>query len=361
MKFLSEFRDPVLAKQLAAKLQKLAVRPITIMEICGTHTMAIARGAIRDVLPKELKLVSGPGCPVCVTPQGYVDEAIKLSRQKDVIIATFGDMLRVPGSLGSLLNEKNQGNDIRIVYSPLDATKIALDNPNKQVVFLGIGFETTAPIVGLAILQAAQQGINNYSVFSAHKVVPPAMQALVADAELNIQGFLCPGHVSCVIGIEPYRFLAEQYRTPAVIAGFEPIDILQGLLKLTELIMEKSPQVVNNYSRVVQQDGNPNALAVMEQVFIKSHSAWRGIGVITESGLAIRPQYAKYDARFVFSLPHVDREMPSACNCGDILQGKKTPPDCPLFRKLCTPENPIGACMVSGEGTCAAYYKYDLE
>jgi len=361
MRFVDEFRDPAVAKQLVAKLHHTVTQPLTVMEICGTHTMAIFRYGIRGLLPAGFRLVSGPGCPVCVTPQGYIDEAVTLSRRHDVIITTFGDMMRVPGTDTSLLQEKSAGTDIRVVYAPLDAVHIAAANPGKQVVFLGVGFETTAPIVGLTILEAARLGLSNYSVFSAHKMVPPAMQALVTDEELGIQGFLCPGHVSTVIGAEPYRFLADKHGIPAVIAGFESIDVLQGLVKLAELVLHKRAEVINSYSRVVKWDGNGHALAILDKVFMKSPSVWRGIGLIPDSGLAVRPEYARFDARTVFGIDALDKEIPSGCSCGEILKGKKTPPDCRLYKTVCTPENPIGSCMVSSEGTCAAYYKYGLD
>lgn len=361
MKFINEFRNPALAKELVRKLEQVVKSPITVMEICGTHTMAIFRYGIRGLLPEGFKLVSGPGCPVCVTPQGYLDEAIKLAKQKDVIIATFGDMLRVPGTELSLLQAKTAGSDIRVVYAPLDAVAIAKENPDKKVVFLGVGFETTAPIVGLTIIEAAKLSLTNFSVFSAHKVVPPAMQALAADGDLNLQGFLCPGHVSAVIGSEPYRFLVDKYSVPAVVAGFEPIDVLQGLLSLAELIASGQPQILNNYSRVVKPQGNEHALAVIEKVFVKSPSFWRGIGLIPDSGLAVRAEYSRFDARNVFSIDAVDKEIPNGCSCGEILKGKKIPTECSLYKTICTPENPVGACMVSTEGTCAAYYKYGLD
>jgi hydrogenase expression/formation protein HypD len=361
MKLIKEFRDPSVAKVLVHRLQETVTNPLTIMEVCGTHTMSIFRNGIRDVLPKKFRLVSGPGCPVCVTPQGYIDETIKLAQRPDVIITTFGDMIRVPGTKTSLLEEKAAGNDIRIVYSPMDAVEIAAANPQKHVVFLGVGFETTAPVVALTILEAAQREVKNYSVFSAHKVMPPAMEALVNDKELKIDGFLCPGHVSAVIGSAPYGFLADDYGIPAVVAGFEAIDILQGFLTLAELVQNQTPAVVNNYTRVVSSEGNRNALAVIDRVFLSGSSQWRGIGNILESGLAIRPEFSQWDTRQIFGIETIDREIPTGCSCGEILKGKKTPLDCPLYKKICTPENPIGSCMVSNEGTCAAYYKYRID
>lgn len=360
MKFVDEFRDPQLAKSLVVRLRETVNRPVKVMEICGTHTMAIFRYGIRGLLPEGFSLVSGPGCPVCVTPQGYIDEAIALTRRRNVMLATFGDMLRVPGTEGSLLQQKSSGSDIRVVYSPLDAVQLAAENPEKEVVFLGIGFETTAPVVGLTILEAAGRKLTNYSVFSAHKVVPPVMEALVADAELALQGFLCPGHVSAVIGSEPYEFLADMHGIPAVVAGFEPIDVLQGLLHVADMIAKKQAKVVNDYSRVVKPAGNAHAMAVINTVFTRETSMWRGLGLIEGSGLAIRTEYGQFDARRRFDLPMIDKEIPTGCSCGDILKGKKTPLDCRLFRTVCTPEDPVGSCMVSTEGTCAAYYKYGM-
>lgn len=358
MKFINEFRNAELTKPLVAKLHETVKAPMTVMEVCGTHTMSIFHNGIRDLLPEDFRLVSGPGCPVCVTPQGYLDQALALAQRDDVIITTFGDMLRVPGTRSSLLKEQAKGRNIRMVYAPLDAVEIAVANPDKHVVFLGVGFETTAPVVALTVLEAARRKLGNYSVFSAHKTVPPAMEALVADPELKVEGFLCPGHVSTVIGSEPYRFLADRYNVPAVIAGFEAVDILQGLLTLAELVQGRQAAVVNNYTRVVTREGNQKAIEIMYQVFMPGPSAWRGIGIIPESGLQIRLEYAAFDTRKVFGIDEIDTEVPSGCSCGEILKGKKIPLDCKLYKTVCTPENPMGSCMVSTEGTCAAYYKY---
>ena len=361
MKHIDEFRSVSLTKSLVQKLKDTVEHPVKIMEVCGTHTMSIFHNGIRDMIPEKISLVSGPGCPVCVTPQGYIDEAARLAQRKDVIIGTFGDMLRVPGNHTSLLQEKSAGHDIRILYSPLDAVEIAAANPQKNVVFLGVGFETTAPVVGLTILDAVKRGIDNYSVFSAHKLVPPAMAALADDAELQLDGFLCPGHVSTVIGLHPYRFLAEKHKLPAVIAGFEITDILHGLLLLAEMIRREKPEVLNGYSRAVADAGNPKALEIINRVFVQGASSWRGLGVIPDSGLQIRPEFEQFDAVRLFGLEGIDRSIPNGCICGDILRGRKTPPECMLYKKSCTPHTPVGACMVSTEGTCAAYYKYHVE
>lgn len=358
MKYIDDFRNGELAKALADKLKSTVKRPMTVMEVCGTHTMSIFRNGIRELLPEGFRLVSGPGCPVCVTPQGYLDEAFKLAQRKDIIIATFGDMLRVPGTKSSLMQEKAQGGDVRIIYAPLDAVELAENNFNKQIVFLGVGFETTAPVVALTILEASRRGLSNYSVFSAHKTVPSAMAVLVSDPELEIEGFLCPGHVSTVIGAQAYDFLAKDHGIPAVIAGFESVDVLQGLLNLAELIQSGRAEVINSYTRIVTTQGNQKALEIMNQVFMAGPSTWRGIGVIPESGLQIRPEYEAFDTHKLFNIQPADLEIPNGCSCGEILKGKLTPLECKLYSTVCTPETPMGACMVSTEGTCAAYYKY---
>ena len=361
MKHIDEFRSVELAKTLVKKLLETVERPVRIMEVCGTHTASIFRNGIRDILRGKISFVSGPGCPVCVTPQGYIDEAVRLARQKNVIMGTFGDMLRVPGNQGSLLQEKSAGSDIRILYSPLDAVEIAANNPGKKVVFLGVGFETTAPVVGLSILEAAGRSLGNYTVFSAHKLVPPAMEALAGDPELQLDGFLCPGHVCTVTGLKPFRFLAEKHGKPAVIAGFEIVDILHGLLALAEMIRQGKPAVVNKYRRAVPDAGNPAAIEILDRVFSTGASAWRGMGVIPQSGLEIRQEFSLFDASRLFGLGVTDRPSPAGCICGDIMRGRRTPLDCLLYKNSCTPENPVGACMVSAEGTCAAYHKYCVE
>jgi hydrogenase expression/formation protein HypD len=358
MKQTDSFRSADLASSLAAKLQQAVTKPIKIMEVCGSHTMSIFHHGIRELLPTDMQLLSGPGCPVCVTPQGYIDTAIQLAQNKEVILASFGDMLRVPGNHSSLLQEKAAGHDIRVLYSPLDAVEIAAANPERQVVFLGVGFETTAPVVALTILEAAKRNLNNYSVFSAHKLVPPAMEALCADSGLQVDGFLCPGHVSTVIGLAPYRFLAEKYHKPAVIAGFEIVDILHALLLIVEMLYQDNPAAVNAYPRAVADGGNPTARKILNQLFTAADSTWRGLGLIPHSGLQIRPEFAGFDAAVKFGLKETETQTPNGCSCGDILRGLKTPPQCLLYKKICTPQTPMGACMVSSEGACAAYYKY---
>lgn len=361
MKQTDEFRSADLVGSLAVKLAQTVSRPVKIMEVCGSHTMAIFHHGIRDLLPAQMQLLSGPGCPVCVTPQGYIDAAIELAQNKELILASFGDMLRVPGHHSSLLQEKAAGCDIRVLYSPLDALEIAAANPQRQVVFLGVGFETTAPVVAVTILEAARRNVENFSVFSAHKLVPPAMEALCADRGLQVDGFLCPGHVSTVIGLEPYRFLAERHHKPAVIAGFEIVDILHALLLIAEMLRQDKPDAVNAYRRAVDDAGNPTARQILNRVFMPTDSVWRGLGTIAGSGLQIRPELARFDAAVRFCLTESETQSPNGCSCGDILRGLKTPPQCLLYKKACTPQTPIGACMVSSEGTCAAYYKYIVD
>ncbi|MBI4829638.1 MAG: hydrogenase formation protein HypD [Nitrospinae bacterium] len=360
MKYIEEFRDRELAGKLAADVHAAAARlprRITLMEVCGTHTMSIHRYGIKPMLPKAVRLVSGPGCPVCVTPVSYVDAAIEVARLAGVITATFGDMARVPGSRSSLQKERALGCDVRVVYSPLDAVAMARENPSRQVVFLGVGFETTAPLIAAAILTAARENIENFSALCAHKVMPEPMEALTSG-ELKIDGYICPAHVSAVIGAEAYRPLAEKYGVPCVVTGFEPLDILRGILMLVNQAAEGRAAVENEYFRVVRPEGNKKAQGLLAEVFVKSDAVWRGVGNIPHSGLEISPRYAKYDAakRFSISLPEA-RENP-ACLCGRILRGLNEPGDCKLFGKACTPDNPVGACMVSSEGACAAVYRY---
>lgn len=356
MKFVDEFRSPALAARLSARLQGLAGQPLAVMEFCGTHTMAIARYGLRTVLPARFRLISGPGCPVCVTPPGYIDAAADLSRDKAVIVATFGDMLRIPGTEGSLLQARSAGRDIRVVYSPLDAVRLAQDNPCKHIVFLGVGFEATAPVVGLAILEAARLGLNNYSVFSALKLVAPVLHLLTTG--LKLQGLLCPGHIAAVTGLEPFRLAAEHANLPAVVAGFELLDILQAFIMLDRLAEQGRPELVNQYPRVVRAEGNAAARAVLRRVFYPEASWWRGLGRIAQAGLAIQSEYCRYDAGKIFGLPAITDTETAGCYCSDILTGRKIPPECALFKTKCTPEQPQGACMVSGEGACSAYYRY---
>ena len=328
------------------------------MEVCGTHTMSIFKHGIRTLLPDHIALLSGPGCPVCVTAQNEIDAFVSLSQKENVMIATFGDLLRVPGTSSSLQQEMSRGRDIRMVYSTSDALRLAEKNPDKEVVFLGIGFETTAPTVALSILDAAEKGIANYSVFCSHKRVPPVLTALLEGKGADIDGFLLPGHVSTVIGEISYRPFFDRFRIPSVITGFEPIDILMAVLELTRQIESGTPALVNCYSRAVNFEGNPKALHILEQVFEIAPAIWRGIGRIPESGFGVNRSYRSFDARERFQITVSEKETPKGCACGDILTGKMIPVQCPLYKTKCTPLTPVGPCMVSSEGTCAAYYRY---
>jgi hydrogenase expression/formation protein HypD len=358
MKYLTEYRDGSLASKMADRIKATSTKAARFMEICGTHTVAIFKHGVREVLPDHIGLVSGPGCPVCVTATRDIDKAIKLARIPDVIVTTFGDMVRVPGSESSLQREKGRGADVRMVYSTMDALEIARQNPEKKVVFLGVGFETTAPTIAAAVVTAEAEGMENFSVLSSHKLLPPAMDALLSGGELDVSGFMCPGHVSTIIGTAAYEAVAAQYRTPCVVMGFEPLDILQGIYMLVSQIEAGDAQVEIQYRRAVAPEGNLNALKTMNRVFEPCDAPWRGLGVIPKSGLALREAYGTFDAEALFDLEVPDSPEPPGCKCGDILRGVKTPTDCKLFRSVCTPENPVGPCMVSGEGTCAAYYKY---
>lgn len=361
MNYQDEFRQKELVQGLAERIRRLVTgcgRTMAFMEVCGTHTMAIYRFGLRSLLPREIKLVSGPGCPVCVTPNDYLDRAIAICRLPDVITTTFGDMMRVPGSTSALLVERAKGADIRIVYSPLDAVAIAAKNRDKRVVFLGVGFETTAPTIAASILTAAAQGLDNYFVLAANKTIPIPMQVLAADPEIAIDGYLCPAHVSAIIGADAYKPLAEQYHTPCVITGFEPADMLQGILMLAKQTLAGESRVENQYSRVVRPEGNPKARAILDQLFIPCDVSWRGIGVIPGSGLAIREEYRRFDAEKMLPVEVEPTKEHPGCSCGEILKGKLQPKECALFGRLCTPENPVGACMVSSEGSCAAAFRY---
>jgi hydrogenase expression/formation protein HypD len=358
---MNEFRDRRVVLGLAERINELAAgraRPMTFMEVCGTHTMAIYQYGIRSLLPPEVRLISGPGCPVCVTPNGFIDRAIAYSRLPGTIIATFGDMVRVPGSSSTLMEERARGADIRIVYSPLDAVSLAERNLNKRVIFLGVGFETTAPAVAGSILTAAAKGIANYLVLAAHKTIPIPMEILSCDPELSIDGYICPAHVSAIIGANAYLSLAEKRGLPCVVTGFEPVDVMQGTEMLVRQVVEGRSCVEIQYGRVVKWEGNRKAQAVLAEVFNVCDSEWRGIGVIPNSGLEICENYAAFDAEKSLAVTVEELREHQGCRCGDILKGKTSPFDCPLFAGVCTPEAPVGACMVSSEGTCAAAYKY---
>ncbi|MDP3804669.1 MAG: hydrogenase formation protein HypD [Candidatus Omnitrophota bacterium] len=357
MKYVDEFRDRHIIDKLAAAIRREAGdgRAYNFMEVCGTHTMNIFRFALKDILPKHINLISGPGCPVCVTPNEFIDKAIWLANRDDVIIATFGDMFKVPGSRSSLEKEKARGAEIKMVYSSIDALSLAKSNPDKEVVFLGIGFETTVPTVAQSILIAKHEKIRNYSVLCGHKTMPEALKLLAEDKNVNIDGFLLPGHVSAIIGSKPYEFLAKQFGKKCVIAGFEPVDILQAILMLTR---QASPKIDIQYTRIINRNGNRIAQKTTEKVFRKTDSVWRGIGKISGSGQRTRDEFSEFDAESKFKPKIAAPREDKGCFCGEILKGTKTPFDCRLFGKACKPENPVGACMVSSEGTCAAYYKY---
>jgi hydrogenase expression/formation protein HypD len=355
------FSDPVKSKTLLqgiAQIARLHGKEMVIMEVCGTHTVSIFKSGIRTLLPENIKLISGPGCPVCVTPNEYLDRAIALSRLDDVTITTFGDMMRVPGTSSSLEKEKTGGADIRVVYSTRDALKVAIQNPGRRVIFLGVGFETTAPTVASVLKEAKSNAIDNFWVLSAHKLIPPAMKFLVQSPDLKIDGFLCPGHVSTIIGSGPYQFAASEYGIPSVIAGFEPLDILQALLMLARQIKDKKHLVENQYTRAVKPEGNTKAQALMKEVFSPEDTRWRGIGVIPESGLGINREYELFDGEKQIQVEVEPSSEPSNCLCGEVILGKTQPQVCALFGRECTPESPVGPCMVSSEGTCAAHFKY---
>ena len=361
MSLFAPFRDPELARGQIEAIRRTVAGysgTMSLMEVCGTHTMAIYQHGIRALLPDTIRLISGPGCPVCVTPGGYVDHAVALARRPATVIATFGDMMRVPGSSSSLLREQATGATVKVVYSPLDAVALAERHPELSVVFLGVGFETTTPTIAGAVVTARQKGLRNFFVLCAHKTIPIPMAVLAADPELKVDGYLCPAHVSAIIGAEGYRPLAEQHRVPCVITGFEPLDILQGVLMLARQIVAGEAVVETQYRRVVRPEGNLKAQALLNEVFAPCDTHWRGIGVIPGSGLELRSEYADFDAARQRPVAVETPREHAGCLCGEILKGKVRPGDCPLFRTVCTPEAPVGACMVSSEGTCAAEYKY---
>ena len=358
IKHLHEYRDPELSRKIIQQIKKVSQRNIRLMEVCGTHTVSIFRNGIRSLLPETISLLSGPGCPVCVTAQNEIDAFVELAAFDDVIITTFGDLIRVPGADSSLQNEQAKGRDVRIVYSTFDALEVAKKNPDKRVIFLGVGFETTAPTVAASILAARDLNLNNYFVISAHKLLPPALFALAENKATKIDGFILPGHVSVIIGVEAYLPFFEQHTVPCVISGFEPIDILQAVFMLTKQIEDNAPKLENGYKRAVAFEGNPKARFTMNAVFETADAAWRGLGVIPLSGLKIRKEFEAFDAQKVFDIKLAESEAPKGCACGEILLGVKTPPQCPLYKKKCAPVQPVGPCMVSSEGTCAAYYRY---
>lgn len=354
----SAFKDPKLARGLIETIHRLAPEHATLMEVCGTHTVAIARNGIRDLMPEGLRLASGPGCPVCVTCNRDIDTVIALARIPNVTVTTFGDMTRVPGSTSSLLAEQAAGRSVEIVYSPLDALAFAKAHPEREVVFVGVGFETTTPLVAMAIKRAKAMGLSNFTVFAAHKNMPGALELLVGDPTLELDALILPGHVSTIIGAEPYRFLAEKYGIPGVITGFEPVDVLQGIAMLVRQLHEGRAEIEIAYARGVMPEGNPVALAAIDEVFETCTATWRGLGDILGSGYRIRDEFANFDAVRRFEPDVEPTRDPKGCRCGDVLRARIAPNECPLFRTVCTPENPVGPCMVSSEGSCAAYYRY---
>lgn len=355
---LRAFKDPVLAQGLIATITELAPEHANLMEVCGTHTVSIARNGIRTLMPAGTRLLSGPGCPVCVTANADIDTAIALTRIPEVTLATFGDMMRVPGSTSSLLAEKAAGRNVEVVYSPLDAIRYAQEHPTEQVVFVGVGFETTTPVVAMAIKRAAAHNLRNFTVFVAHKNMPNALETIVSDPALKVDALILPGHVSTIIGPEPYRFLAKQYGIPGVITGFEPLDVLQGIVMLMRQLREGRAEIETAYTRAVMDEGNPVAVAAIDEVFETCDVAWRGLGVIPASGYRIREAFVEFDAVQRFQPEVEPTQEHKNCRCGDILRGAMAPTECPLFGTACTPENPIGPCMVSSEGSCAAFYRY---
>ena len=370
MKYVDEFRDPEKAKFLVQEIHSLVdrievckTRPLYIMEVCGGHTHAIFRYGVETMLPDEIELVHGPGCPVCVLPMGRVDDCIALAETPGVIFTTFGDAMRVPGSKKSLLQAKAEGADVRMVYSPLDSLSIARSNPDREVVFFGLGFETTMPSTALTILQAEKEGIENFSLFCNHITIIPTIKAILDFPDLQLDGFLGPGHVSMVIGNSSYKFIAEHYKKPLVISGFEPLDIMHGIWMVLLQIAEGRVEIENQYNRVVPDGGNRVALDAIGRVFqLREFFEWRGLGSIDHSGVRVRDAYAKYDAERRFSVPALKIADPKSCQCGEVLKGVIKPWDCKVFGKACTPETPLGALMVSSEGACAAYYQFgDVE
>lgn len=363
MKYLDEFRKKESFKAILSKITSLPPQTISLMEVCGTHTVSISKSGIRNLLPPDIRLISGPGCPVCVTSLEDVDRVIMLAAEgrthSKYIIATFGDMMRVPGSCSSLLKEKSKGSVIRIVYSPVDALTLARENPDKEVIFFAVGFETTSPTSAATVLQAMREGLHNFSIISNNKLIPPAMEVLLNDENIMIDGFICPGHVSAIIGTTPYQKMVNRYQKGCVISGFEPLDII---LSIYWLMLQKSngtPKVEIEYSRVVHQEGNRKALKILNEVYEVTDAKWRGFGIIPQSGLVLKDEFALYDATKKFDQPKPEVSEPKGCRCDQVLKGMISPKECPLFATRCTPSEPVGACMVSSEGTCAAYYKYE--
>ncbi len=361
MKYIDEFRDQALVQETVRRLQRLAQGPATIMEVCGTHTMAAARFGLKSLLPEPVQLISGPGCPVCVTAQVDIDAFLALGDEPNVVLASFGDMLRVPGSRTSLERRRAQGTAVRVVYSPLDAVELARQEPSQQVIFFGVGFETTMPAIAMAIRLAAEARLDNFSVLCVHKTMPAALRALLSSGEVRVSGLLCPGHVTTIIGAEAYDFIPREFGVPCAVTGFEPLDMLLGIEAILQQLHDGKARVDNVYTRAVKVEANPRAQALLAEVFEPCDAEWRGLGIIPGSGVRIRAPYARFDARVRF--PRVWEQLapppPSPCRCGEVLRGVLRPRECPLFRQACTPSQPLGPCMVSSEGACAAAFRYD--
>lgn len=361
MKYLDEYRNPQVVRHLVDQLQAITKHHWVIMEVCGGQTHSIIKNGIDQIIPKEIELVHGPGCPVCVTPLEQIDKAIAIASRPEVIFTSFGDMLRVPGSKKDLLIVKSEGGDVRVVYSPLDAVKIARENPNKKVVFFAVGFETTAPNNAMSVWQAHREGLKNFSILVSHVLVPPAMKALLSSSQNRVQGYLAAGHVCTVMGWEEYEPIAAQYKVPIVVTGFEPVDILEGILMVVQLLEAGQARVENQYSRVVRREGNRPAQELINKVFEIGNRKWRGIGEIPASGFYLRPEFRAHDAEAIFDLGDLRVEEPAECISGLVLQGLKKPNECAAFGTKCTPQKPLGATMVSSEGACAAYFSYQRQ
>jgi hydrogenase expression/formation protein HypD len=358
MKYITEYRDADLVAQYLEEIRQTVTRPWTIMEVCGGQTHSLVKNGILNLLPPEIQMVHGPGCPVCVTPLNLIDKAVYLAEQKGVILCSYGDMIRVPGSAHSLLESKARGADVRILYSPLEAVKIAQENPHREVVFFAVGFETTAPANALSVIHALRAGVSNYSILASHVLVPPAIEAVMNDEDSHIQGFLAAGHVCAIMGIDEYYPLVERYRIPIVVTGFEPVDLVQGILMTVRQLEKGEYRLENQYSRIVRPEGNPEAQKIIQQIFTVGDREWRGIGVIPMSGYEVREEFVAYDAnvKFDVNIPKVPES--DKCIAGLVLKGIKKPHDCPEFGRGCTPQMPLGAPMVSSEGACAAYYHF---
>lgn len=358
MKFVNEYRDPVAAEKYSRMIHEITTRKWNIMEVCGGQTHSIVKYGIDELLPEKITLIHGPGCPVCVTSLELIDKSIEIASTKDVIFCSFGDMLRVPGSKKDLLSVKAEGGDVRMLYSPVDAVKIAIDNPGKEVVFFAVGFETTAPANAMAVYQAKQQKVKNFSILVSHVLVPPAMEAILSSKQNRVNGFLAAGHVCTVMGYKEYYPIAKKYKVPIVVTGFEPLDILQGIYYCVKQLEEGKYEVENQYQRAVEKEGNTEAQNIIKRVFKIGTRKWRGIGEIPDSGLVLNDEFIEYDASLKFGLAELTVDEPKECISGLILQGIKKPAECPAFGTICTPERPLGATMVSNEGACAAYYRY---